>query len=714
MKIYSILLNLNKPTFRQIYVAPNSDFKIAMKATKNGEEIMPELITIEGYEPDGDRYAGYRTWTMHSDAEKTSIQLKIDVDGQKFATAINVSDSMVFDVGGVGGQAGEPEFEQWLGKFEPDYEEVREKVFKTKEIVYCEEIPLKFEEDVVYLIKEGASPKVLNWPFLRNEGTGDATVRCGMDVGADLECSKDEGETWEHFGRATNYTLAPSEKMIIRAVDHNDYLTYPWEQEINEAIVITGDDAVVVLGGNLVGLLDIDFDEDPQQYTNYLFQGLFKNSTALVDIDDSTFHIPTKHVGDGTFKETFYGCSRLQTNPFIYGSYVRSGLTNGGYRAFYRALAVTNVSDAVDITCDNIDDVGEECFAEMYLNSPVAFAAIRSSNQIDYSQKHALKGIFSECLNLNTLFLDSYESTMWEDKFSNDMFGPTTATASGRVIGSFADQDIQIWPLIKPWMKITNTGDLGYVKINENLGGTYEYSRDGETWKAMTKGTQYTLPFGDNHDMYIRATNVNETVSSQDIEQGIELGDTADSNYEVTGDMMSLINADPTSVEELPVRCFYNLFKGNSSLTKCSANLGRITSEGCFQGMFENCDRLGIAPKLRAPELSQHCYSAMFHNCASLMEMPTLNAKHLVWGCYREMFKGCQTLGFTRDMPLEAPYIPNSMTQMFAGCSGLIEVNLESQPMEVVKNIIETENVFESAANHIKCICSDGQFYIND
>ena len=114
MKLYAINYDFNKPTPQQIYVGTNSEYKVGIKATRNGTpvEIAPSTATLNligtstFISADASTYNGYVTFPMVTlDAEKFE-RYGLDVDGnevQDFSLAVKVNKVDVGEIGGVGG-----------------------------------------------------------------------------------------------------------------------------------------------------------------------------------------------------------------------------------------------------------------------------------------------------------------------------------------------------------------------------------------------------------------------------------------------------------------------------------------------------------------------------------------------------------------------------------------------------------------------------------
>ena len=67
-----------------------------------------------------------------------------------------------------------------------------------------------------------------------------------------------------------------------------------------------------------------------------------------------------------------------------------------------------------------------------------------------------------------------------------------------------------------------------------------------------------------------------------------------------------------------------------------------LTESYCYFNMFKGCTSLVNAPELPATTLATYCYQYMFNGCTSLVNAPELPATTLKRLCYSNMFKGCE------------------------------------------------------------------------
>jgi hypothetical protein len=72
-----------------------------------------------------------------------------------------------------------------------------------------------------------------------------------------------------------------------------------------------------------------------------------------------------------------------------------------------------------------------------------------------------------------------------------------------------------------------------------------------------------------------------------------------------------------------------------NTLLKADGSIVDLTGRDyCFYNMFKGCSSLTQAPELPAITLADYCYYCMFWDCTSLTQAPALPATTLAYGCY--------------------------------------------------------------------------------
>lgn len=93
------------------------------------------------------------------------------------------------------------------------------------------------------------------------------------------------------------------------------------------------------------------------------------------------------------------------------------------------------------------------------------------------------------------------------------------------------------------------------------------------------------------------------------------------------------------------------MFKGCKSLVECPKFSFEKVGDSACQEMFMDCNELINPPKiLPATTLANSCYRSMFYSCHKLRFAPELPAKTLVNGCYKFMFADCKELRYVKAL----------------------------------------------------------------
>ena len=150
-----------------------------------------------------------------------------------------------------------------------------------------------------------------------------------------------------------------------------------------------------------------------------------------------------------------------------------------------------------------------------------------------------------------------------------------------------------------------------------------EYSTDGSTWNTYTPST------------YITLESVGDKVSFRGNNNTYATGSTSTDQYSyfscsndcyVYGNVMSLIDADnyPTKTELTNANnyAFCGLFRGNAAIYNHTSKVlmlpATTLASYCYYNMFRGCTSLKTAPVLPATTLVSYCYYYMFYSCTSL------------------------------------------------------------------------------------------------
>ena len=158
-------------------------------------------------------------------------------------------------------------------------------------------------------------------------------------------------------------------------------------------------------------------------------------------------------------------------------------------------------------------------------------------------------------------------------------------------------------------IRVVNSGE---DKLN------IEFSVDGVKWIPFDPGKPIDIKCGEGESIYLRGRNPNGLTTEP--KAGF-FNITTDCPFDVSGNVMSLIDYE-NEVTEIP--CDY-----------------------CFYHLFENAD-IRSAPELPATVLKRYCYEGMFAGCSRMAGRVVLPAKDFADGCYDRMFDDCNCLGYIK------------------------------------------------------------------
>lgn len=91
----------------------------------------------------------------------------------------------------------------------------------------------------------------------------------------------------------------------------------------------------------------------------------------------------------------------------------------------------------------------------------------------------------------------------------------------------------------------------------------------------------------------------------------------------------------------MALRCYMNMFRNCTSLTRAPQFTVQVTAEKCCYNMFRKCSGLKDVSSIQLPALtlSIDCYRELLRECTSFTgAAPVLPAPVLVQGCYQQMF----------------------------------------------------------------------------
>ena len=379
------------------------------------------------------------------------------------------------------------------------------------------------------------------------------------------------------------------------------------------------------------------------------YESMFENCTSLVYVPDiRAYNLPGE-----SFLRTFKGCTSLQRSPKMY------------FNVFYS---------------------GEDC-KEMFANCPnlesifAFFPEWEDGGFVDWVKNVAPSGTFYCLRELPRKYGDSNIPTNWEIKSCYDYDDGTLSGPDYLCFMGYTYMNIKL----KQLKSYGNNEDV-------NL----EYSLDKVKWNTMDYNTEISV--GNFQPVYFRGINENGINTINKVLNFSVEGD----DFDVSGDIMTLINykSIPNTVPN--DYCFYRMFYGNYNMRR--------------------------GPKLSATNLSAYCYRELFAS-TGIVELPELPAKYLDYGSYQLMCENCSNLEYVGDINVIS-LENSSLDEMFRECPKLTKApkitsqyygeGCLGQLYYRSKNVNEIVVDFESWTNSdgdaftdswVKDVASTGKFY---
>lgn len=274
-------------------------------------------------------------------------------------------------------------------------------------------------------------------------------------------------------------------------------------------------------------------------------------------------------------------------------------------------------------------------------------------------------------------------------------------------------------PLLIP-LTLEATAD-GAISITNAASGM-QYTKNGGA--KTTVPTSIPVSAGDVIQFYGTKTNVTSY-------SGTKIGCTVDCY--IYGNIMSLVNETyfPTAKELSTTSVFAYLFQNNTHIinhdTKILVLPATTLSVSCYEGLFDGCTGLTVAPELPAETLVNYCYRYMFRKCSGLTTAPDLPAMELATQCYKSMFNNCTNLTAAPATLPATTLQTNCYESMFESCSKLTTSPILPAPtltsycylymfrgcslLENVTCLATDHSAYNCTNNWLQGVKSSGTFY---
>lgn len=277
---------------------------------------------------------------------------------------------------------------------------------------------------------------------------------------------------------------------------------------------------------------------------------------------------------------------------------------------------------------------------------------------------------------------------LFEDSVNRYKIGEVTATCKFGTQTIEQTVDVYMAASIVSYIKFTPTGngtDSVRIVLNVPKGSTppftsipiiYYSSTTGKNFQQMevaygTNNGQW-YEFSKERPMYIYGINPGGVTKREDIYVQFQFDGT--SKFNISGNIMGLIDGF-SEVTKIPsLYCFYKLFWGVGLIYDASALRlpAKVIKGAAYYEMFKNCNNMVAGPDIDGTDNSGYGgTTGMFCGCKSLVECPKFSFETVGSSACREMFKDCYEL-INPPKILPATTLADSCYQsMFYSCRKL-------------------------------------------
>ena len=303
---------------------------------------------------------------------------------------------------------------------------------------------------------------------------------------------------------------------------------------------------------------------------------------------------------------------------------------------------------------------------------------------------------------------------LFEDSVHRYKIGEVTATCTFGTQTVEQTVDVYMAASIVSYIKFTPIGngtDSVKILLNAPKGSTppftsipiiYYSSTTGKNFQQMdvsyeaNNGQWYE--FSKERPIYIYGINPRGVTKKEDIYVQFQFDGT--SKFNISGNIMGLIDgfSEVTAIPSL--YCFYRLFLGVALIYDASALRlpAKVIKGAAYYEMFKNCNNMVAGPDIDGTDNSGYGgTTGMFYGCKSLVECPKfsfetvgssacremfmncyelinppkiLPATTLADSCYQSMFYSCHKIRFAPELPAKT-LVNGCYTFMFADCKEL-------------------------------------------
>lgn len=404
------------------------------------------------------------------------------------------------------------------------------------------------------------------------------------------------------------------------------------------------------------------------QLKDSCYMYMFINCQSLIKAPD----LLATSLAPNCYSGMFQQCSSLTSAPEL----PATTLATSCYENMFNECTSLTVAPELPATT-----LTSTCYKKMFYkckslrSAPYLPATEMSNNCYD-----CYNSMFSGCEKLSSIVCN-VETVTSGNLYYNYCTSWTTEVASYGILITSPDAGSSVWNsnyiIPSTWTKTTQfplTIDVikdGKITIKNAYKFTnMKYSKNFEAPQTLPSDSvtfDIDVSAGDKISFYADNNNTND-----DKYMNINCS----SECYLYGNIMSLVDsANYTIVSSLTVqKCFSSLFKDNSNIKnhpnyKILLPATTLVS-ACYNGLFEGCSGLTVAPDLPATSLTSDCYQNMFKGCTSLTATPSFKGTTLAQRCYSNMFEGCTSL-ITVEQLSATSLVSSCYYEMFKGCTSL-------------------------------------------
>lgn len=298
---------------------------------------------------------------------------------------------------------------------------------------------------------------------------------------------------------------------------------------------------------------------------------------------------------------------------------------------------------------------------------------------------------------------------LFEDSVYRYKIGEVTATCTFGTQTVEQTVDVYMAASIVSYIKFTPIGngtDSVTIALNSvdstpatSVPIIYYISNTGKNFQQaeVTNNGQW-YEFSKERPMYIYGINPKGFSKGENLYAQFQFNGT--SKFNISGNIMGLIDgfSEVTTIPSL--YCFYRLFMGISLIYDASTLRlpAKVIKGAAYYEMFKNCNNMVAGPDIDGTDNSGYGgTTAMFYSCTSLVECPKfsfekvgtiacremfmncnelinppkiLPATTLADSCYQSMFYSCHKIRFAPELPAKT-LVNNCYKFMFADCKEL-------------------------------------------